>query len=171
MLLIINCFVQSKQRTHKTKNQFSNLFYYTSLAKMKFALSTIAFAFAASVAAAPQAQGSGDMSVQQARDVCGAKTSLKCCNKEVEKGDVKKDNDGGILGGGILTDILSGSILSPDQCSDVNVIGGILSDQCTQNIACCQNSGAEQVSNPFLLSLKKVDQLTLNRRVRSTLTP
>ncbi|RMJ22816.1 hypothetical protein PHISP_06321 [Aspergillus sp. HF37] len=107
---------------------------------MKFALSTIAFAFAASVAAAPHNGGKdvGHVDVKQAKDVCGTNNKLKCCNKEVEKGDVDKSN-GGLLGGAL--DILSGTILSPDQCSDINVLGGILNDQCTQNIACCQDSG------------------------------
>lgn len=119
---------------------------------MKFALSTIAFAFAASVAAAPNPPAHGDVTVQQARDVCGAKASLKCCNKEVEKGDVKKDNSNGLLSGDILSEILSGTILGNEQCSDINIIGDIITNQCEQNIACCQDSGVEQVSNPFPLS-------------------
>ena len=127
---------------------------------MKFSLATVAFAFAASVAAAPHMNPRWpvphDMTIQQARDTCG-KAKLNCCDKvEANHGD-SNSNDNGLIAG-VLGHLISNNGAGSEglalfnQCSDlgVGVIGAadLLKKKCQTNAACCQDSPSTAVSTP-----------------------
>ncbi|PYH88642.1 hypothetical protein BO71DRAFT_338397 [Aspergillus ellipticus CBS 707.79] len=94
---------------------------------------------------------------QDGADKCGDKAELSCCNQATYAGDSTTINDG-ILAGLLSNLISSGSgsqgVGIADQCSkvDVNIpiiaVGAqdFLNQQCKQNVACCQKSGADAVS-------------------------
>ncbi|CAL5869918.1 uncharacterized protein PFLUO_LOCUS4151 [Penicillium psychrofluorescens] len=83
------------------------------------------------------------MTVKQAQAKCGDQAQLSCCNKATYAGDTT-DIDSGMLGGVLSNLIGSGSGADGlglfEQCSTLLPVIPIISEQCKQNIACCQNS-------------------------------
>ncbi|CAL5869917.1 uncharacterized protein PFLUO_LOCUS4150 [Penicillium psychrofluorescens] len=83
------------------------------------------------------------MTVKQAQAKCGDQAQLSCCNKATYAGDTT-DIDSGMLGGVLSNLIGAGSGADGlglfEHCSPVLPIIPIISEQCKQNIACCQNS-------------------------------
>ncbi|KAJ0423452.1 rodlet protein [Aspergillus carlsbadensis] len=137
---------------------------------MKFSIAAAVVAFAASVAALPsgpgaQLAGNGvgnkgnsnvkfpvpdNVTVKQASDKCGDQAQLSCCNKATYAGDSTQVADG-LLAGALSNLIGAGSgaegIGLFDQCSKFDLafligVQDLVNQQCKQNIACCQNSGA-----------------------------
>jgi hypothetical protein len=154
---------------------------------MKFSLTAVTLAFAATVAAAPHSGNDGnhnvphDMTVQQGINKCGNEAKLKCCNeKKYNSGDVKNINSGLLAGalGGLLgsNGANSDGLGLFDQCSDLGVGVGVLgagasqllNSKCEQNIACCQDSDTTQVSL-HVLDFGRTDYSNVNSPVSSTL--
>lgn len=135
---------------------------------MKFSLTAITLAFAATVAAAPNPGNGnkfipGDMTVEQGNNKCGKDAKLKCCNEaDYNSGNVQNAKSGllaGALGGLLASNGANSDGLGLfDQCSDLGVGVGVLgagasqllNSKCEQNIACCQDSGTKQVSDHVL---------------------
>lgn len=149
---------------------------------MKFSLTAVTLAFAATVAATPtpgKKMVPDDMTVEQGVNKCGNEAKLKCCNEaNYNSGDVKNAQSG-LLGLGSL--LGSNGPNSPglglfDQCSDLGVGVGVLgagasqllNSKCEQNIACCQDSGTEQVS-PHVFDLEGNMDSNVNSPASSTL--
>ncbi|KAE8146048.1 hypothetical protein BDV25DRAFT_56751 [Aspergillus avenaceus] len=93
---------------------------------------------------------------KQAVDKCGDQTQLSCCNKATVAGDTTSVEQG--LGAGLLSDLLGAGSGSQgaslwSECSKLDVdvtiviLSGqdLLNQQCKQNVACCQKSGATSV--------------------------
>ncbi|RAL09780.1 hydrophobin family protein, partial [Aspergillus homomorphus CBS 101889] len=98
--------------------------------------------------------------VKQGSDKCGDQAQLSCCNKATYAGDTTTIDSGALAG--LLSNIAGSGSGSQgiglfDQCSKLDlsipIIGinaqDILNQQCKQNIACCQDSGAS-ASNDLL---------------------
>ncbi|RAH64130.1 hydrophobin family protein [Aspergillus aculeatinus CBS 121060] len=95
-----------------------------------------------------------DWTIEQGSAKCGNQAQLSCCNKATYAGDTTTIDDGalaGLLGNIAGTGSGSEGVGLFDQCSKLDlqipIIGisaqDILNQQCKQNIACCQYSGAD----------------------------
>ncbi|KAH8168672.1 fungal hydrophobin domain-containing protein [Sarocladium implicatum] len=93
-----------------------------------------------------------DMTVEQAAASCGDNGTISCCNK-VKQGDTISESNG-ILSG-LLNNALADGLTLADQCSKISVstnthtvigVQDLLNDQCTNTVACCQNTGGSAVS-------------------------
>ncbi|KAJ5578795.1 conidial hydrophobin Hyp1/RodA [Penicillium hispanicum] len=128
---------------------------------MKFFATAILFA--ATAMALPSGDGPVKFPVQkgttlqQAQAKCGNDAKVNCCNKATYTHDVTT-TDKGLLAG-VLQNALGGGPGGDGlglfgQCNDIsanvpvlNVVGGgidqLVEQKCKQNIACCQNDGAQ----------------------------
>lgn len=108
------------------------------------------------------------MTVKEADAICGNGQTISCCNTIKQGDDIDKSS--GVLSG-LLNGVLGGGLAVADDCSKLDVaarmcqlkahtgynkltlpivigVQDILNDQCTSNIACCQDSESEAVSKP-----------------------
>ncbi|KAL1981577.1 hypothetical protein VTN96DRAFT_2456 [Rasamsonia emersonii] len=92
-----------------------------------------------------------DVSVEEAKALCGNQAQVACCNDVAyTSGDTTQVSSGPLAGA--LTDLLGGKngargLALFDKCSKLNVdlligVSDIVNQQCKQNIACCQNDSA-----------------------------
>ncbi|RHZ43562.1 hydrophobin family protein [Aspergillus thermomutatus] len=94
------------------------------------------------------------MTVSEAAAKCGNQAQLSCCNKAIRSGDTTDIDEG--IAAGLLKNVIGGGSGNQgvelfDQCSkldaQVAVLGipiqDLLNQQCKQNVACCQSSGAD----------------------------
>ncbi|BCR87742.1 uncharacterized protein ACHE_40306A [Aspergillus chevalieri] len=121
---------------------------------MKFLAITTFLATALAVPSTPGEscpKDAGQVTLKQAQNKCGSQAKVSCCNKKIESGDSYNQNKG-LLSGGILNGLLGGKGSEGlgvfDQCNELSVtallgLDDILSDQCKQNIACCDDSNAK----------------------------
>ncbi|KAI9925630.1 hypothetical protein MW887_006013 [Aspergillus wentii] len=106
-------------------------------------------------------KGNGDVrfhvpdsvTVKEGQDKCGDQAQLSCCNKATYAGDTTTI-DKGLLAGALSNLVGAGSGAEGlglfDQCSKLPLqvpilaigLNDVLNQQCKQNIACCQDSGA-----------------------------
>ncbi|PLB37909.1 uncharacterized protein BDW47DRAFT_125896 [Aspergillus candidus] len=89
------------------------------------------------------------MTVEQARQRCGDKARLSCCNDATYTGDDTKVNSG------VVSDVLGAGAGSQgvglfSGCSKLDLslnillllgVQDLLNQECKQNVACCQKSG------------------------------
>ncbi|KAH8173697.1 fungal hydrophobin domain-containing protein [Sarocladium implicatum] len=85
------------------------------------------------------------MSVKDAQALCGNDQTISCCNS-VKQGD-NVSQSSGVLSG-VLNGLLADGVDVNAQCSKIDVavligVQDLLNDQCTSNVACCQNSESE----------------------------
>ncbi|OJK04016.1 hypothetical protein ASPACDRAFT_57358 [Aspergillus aculeatus ATCC 16872] len=95
-----------------------------------------------------------DWTIEQGSAKCGNQAQLSCCNKATYAGDTTTIDEGalaGLLGNIAGTGSGSEGLGLFDQCSKLDLeipifaidAQDILNQQCKQNIACCQYSGAD----------------------------
>ncbi|KAI9035874.1 hydrophobin family protein [Aspergillus affinis] len=93
------------------------------------------------------------MTVKEGQEKCGDQAQLSCCNKASVGGDTTNVHEGGgqlsgILGAGSASE--GASLFSECSKLDAQVtvllllgVQDVLDQQCKQNVACCQTSGAD----------------------------
>ncbi|ODM17078.1 Rodlet protein [Aspergillus cristatus] len=112
---------------------------------MKFLAITTFLATALAIPTESCPKDAGQVTLKQAQNKCGSQAKVSCCNKKIESGDSYNQNKG-LLSGGILNGLLGGKGSEGlgvfDQCTLLG-LDNILSDQCKQNIACCDGSNAK----------------------------
>ncbi|KAJ5994710.1 conidial hydrophobin Hyp1/RodA [Penicillium waksmanii] len=102
-----------------------------------------------------------ETTIQQAQAKCGNDAKVNCCNKATYTHDITTANTGPLAG--VLQTALGGGPGGDGlglfgQCNDIsanvpvlNVVGGgvdqLVEQKCKQNIACCQNDGAQANGN------------------------
>ncbi|RYP79367.1 hypothetical protein DL769_002991 [Monosporascus sp. CRB-8-3] len=88
------------------------------------------------------------ITVREAGDVCGQNMVLNCCNEIDTSGD-STNVASGLLAGLLQGVLQDGELGLFNGCSDLSVTGligvsDLLNEQCTQNVACCQDNDIHQ---------------------------
>ncbi|QKX61189.1 uncharacterized protein TRUGW13939_08336 [Talaromyces rugulosus] len=92
-----------------------------------------------------------DVSVEEAKAACGNDNQISCCNDATITGDQVEVETGPLSGA--LKNLLGGKNGAKglglfDKCSKLNLdvligLNDLISNQCKQNIACCQGNSAD----------------------------